>query len=142
MPIKVCDDTTPVATSNPCALSGQSCQPPADPTSTALTPPRPQCTPPLQAKPVSPRTPPGVPINNTIDLKEKEAAVSSPESMVTVQNKLKEVIERGQKLDFTSVLSLIKTHPGKNPKKWWRMMTSITMGILRMIIIRGTYQRK
>ena len=116
VPIKLCDDTTPMVTPNPCA--GQSCQPPADPSSTALTPPRPPCTPPHQATPVSPNPPPGFPINNTsIDLKEKEAAVTIPESMVTMQDKLKEVIEKGQKLDFTSVLSLIKTHPWEESKE-------------------------
>ena len=59
-----------------------------------------------------------IPISNdTLDLQEKGAAIASSDSTITVQEKLKEVIERGQKLDFASVVSLIKNHPWEESKE-------------------------
>ena len=113
VPIKVHDEKTPVATDS------QSCQPPAGTSSMPQTPPRPLCTPSLHTTPGSQRTPPGFPNNNaSVDFMEEEAAVStSPGAMITVQDKLREVIKKGQKLDFSSVLSLIKNHPWEDSKE-------------------------
>ena len=116
-PIEVCDDIIPVATASQSASAGLSCQSPVD-SSSVTTPPQTPCTPPRHATPWLIRTPPDIPISNaTLDLQEKGAAIASSDSTITVQEKLKEVIERGQKLDFASVVSLIKNHPWEESKE-------------------------
>ena len=120
--------STSVATASRCVSAAQSCEAPAvltqpRPSSTPprpssipprppTTPPQSPSTPPLQATPVLPRTRPDFPINlASADLEDNDAEFIGCESTITVQDKLKEVIESGEKLDFASVVSLIKNHP-------------------------------
>ena len=105
------------------SLTNQPCQPSADASSSALVPPSSLCTPPhSQETPWSP-TPHCVPIfteevdNTSVDMKEYEAVAINPEYKFTVQDKLKEAIECGKKLDFESVVSLIQNHPWEESKE-------------------------
>ena len=95
---------TSPATAQPCSTPPQSPRPPS----------------PLQAGPCSPRTPPGFPTcteHSNDDTDNMVEVEDSPISIVTVQDKLKEARDGGTKLDFESLVALIKNHPWGESKE-------------------------
>ena len=107
--------TLPKSSSKPCAsvASSTSTNPArAQPCSTPPESPRS----PFPPGPCSPRTPPGFPtstarsqdasINNTDSFDD-----NNPKPIPTIQAKLKEVRDGGKKLDYESLVELLKKHP-------------------------------
>ena len=84
------------------------------------TPPLSPCSP-FPPGPCSPRTPPGFPtstarsqdasINNTDSFDD-----NNPKPIPTIQAKLKEVRDGGKKLDYESLVELLKKHPWEETK--------------------------
>ena len=102
-PVENVDFTSPdPATAQPCSTPPRSPRPPS----------------PLQAGPCSPRTPPGFPTCTEHSNGDTDNMVEgSPISIVTVQDKLKEARDGGTKLDFESLVALIKNHPWGESKE-------------------------
>ena len=79
------------------------------------TPPLSPCSP-FPPGPCSPRTPPGSPTstrfqNASINIITDSVDDNNPKPIPTIQAKLKEVRDGGKKLDYKSLVELLKKHP-------------------------------
>ena len=125
----------PSSFSTPCASVAPTLTPRETPSSplnlsfhaTSPTPAQPSSTPPqslgppspIQAGPGSPRTPPGFPTcshDTPFDTTDSMVA-DKTKTIITVQAKLKEVRDGGTKLDFESLVALLKNHPWENSQE-------------------------